>query len=147
VNFFWRGYGFDDDNDHGGDEEHDEYDEPPAKRLRFDSDDEEEASISHGHRSQSSANSGGQAARNVTVSDDNGAEEDDVEIVDPEREVFSNTSKLFLADSITGSPRHLKALARNAFTVVSELGALTVFITLTCNPKWPELQEGVYFQA
>ncbi len=60
-------------------------------------------------------------------------------IIDPERE--DSSSKSFLADSITGSPRHLKACALNALAVVSHHGAPTFFITLTCNPNWPELKE------
>ena len=55
------------------------------------------------------------------------------------RETFAHTSPSFLADSFTGSPRHLKALAKNALVVVSELGPPTVFITLTCNSKDPAI--------
>jgi hypothetical protein len=37
----------------------------------------------------------------------------------------------FLPSSFHGGPRHLKSLANNALTVVSELGATTFFITGT----------------
>jgi hypothetical protein len=51
------------------------------------------------------------------------------EFIDPDRQVYNNSSKTFLPESFTGSPRHLKNLARNALVIVSELGKPTVFIT------------------
>ena len=48
---------------------------------------------------------------------------------------------MILTGSFTGSPRHLKSLAKNALTVVSELGDPTVFITATFNKNWPEVNE------
>lgn len=59
--------------------------------------------------------------------------------VDEDRQTFAHTSPSFLADSFTGSPRHLKSLAQNALVIVSELGAPTAFITLTCNAKDPAI--------
>jgi hypothetical protein len=47
----------------------------------------------------------------------------------------------FLSQSMHGSRRHLKKLAKNALAIVSEFGKPTLFITLTCNPHWPEIQE------
>jgi hypothetical protein len=38
------------------------------------------------------------------------------------------------------SQRHLSALAKNALVLVSEYGCLHVFLTLTCNPEWLEIQ-------
>ena len=49
--------------------------------------------------------------------------------------------KTFLSQSMHGSRRHLRSLARNALALVSEYGRPTLFITLTCNPKWPEIVE------
>jgi hypothetical protein len=46
----------------------------------------------------------------------------------------------YLPDSVHGSQRHLSALAKNALVIVSEYGCLHVFLTLTCNPEWPEIQ-------
>jgi hypothetical protein len=46
----------------------------------------------------------------------------------------------YLPDSVHGSQRHLSALAKNALVLVSEYGCLQVFLTLTCNPEWPEIQ-------
>jgi hypothetical protein len=45
-----------------------------------------------------------------------------------------------LPNSVHGSPCHMTALARNALILVSEFGCPHVFITLTCNPKWPEIR-------
>ena len=49
--------------------------------------------------------------------------------------------KTFLSQSMHGSTRHLRALARNALALVSEYGRPSLFITLTCNPNWPEIIE------
>ncbi len=45
----------------------------------------------------------------------------------------------YLPSSGHGSPCHMTALVRNALILVSEFGYPHVFITLTCNPKWPEI--------
>jgi hypothetical protein len=45
----------------------------------------------------------------------------------------------YLPGSVHGSPRHMASLARNALVLVSEYGCPHLFITLTCNPKWPEI--------
>ncbi len=46
----------------------------------------------------------------------------------------------YLPDSVHISQRHLSALAKNALVLVSEYGCLHVFLTLTCNPEWLEIQ-------
>ncbi len=61
--------------------------------------------------------------------------------IDPDRVNGDYSCKTFLADSFTGSPRHLRNQSRNALTVVSELGRPTLFITVTCNTEWPEIME------
>jgi hypothetical protein len=45
----------------------------------------------------------------------------------------------FLSQSFHGSRRNLQKLAKNALTIVTELGKPTLFLTVTCNPKWPEI--------
>ena len=42
-------------------------------------------------------------------------------------------------DSVHGSRRHMAALAKNALVLVSQFGPPHVFLTVTCNPKWPEI--------
>jgi len=49
--------------------------------------------------------------------------------------------KSFLSQSMHGSRRHLRSLAKNALALVSEFGRPNLFITLTCNPNWPEILE------
>jgi hypothetical protein len=46
----------------------------------------------------------------------------------------------YLPDSAHGSPRHMASLAKNALVLVSEWGCPHIFLTLTCNPQWPEIQ-------
>ena len=46
----------------------------------------------------------------------------------------------YLPDSVHGSQRHLSVLAKNVLALVSEYGCPHVFLTLTCNPEWPEIQ-------
>jgi len=52
-----------------------------------------------------------------------------------------SNEKTFLSQSMHGSRRHLRSLAKNALTLVSEYGRPSLFITLTCNPNWPEIIE------
>ena len=49
-------------------------------------------------------------------------------------------NRTFLPASYTGSVRHLKKLAANALALVAARGKPSLFITLTCNPKWPEIE-------
>jgi len=54
----------------------------------------------------------------------------------------SNTcigKKYFLPSSVPGSPRHLRRLRTDALELARRLGWPTFFITLTCNPRWPEI--------
>ncbi len=46
----------------------------------------------------------------------------------------------YLLGSFYRSQHHLSALAKNALVLVSEYGCPRVFLTLTCNPEWPEIQ-------
>ena len=46
----------------------------------------------------------------------------------------------YLPGSTHGSPHHMAALAKIALLLVSEWGCPHVFLTLTFNPKWPEIQ-------
>jgi len=66
-----------------------------------------------------------------------GGEDDNVD-TDENNE---STEKTFLSQSMHGSRRHLRSLAKNALALVSEYGRPSLFITLTCNPNWPEIIE------
>lgn len=70
---------------------------------------------------------------------DSDAESDDDGSVDSNGDAAEKEQKVFLPASIHGSVRHLRKLARNALIIVSDLGKPTFFITLTCNPNWPDI--------
>ena len=55
----------------------------------------------------------------------------------------SRSKPCFLSQSMHGSKRHLRDLARNAIAIVSEFDGPSLFITATCNPLWPEIQEAL----
>ncbi len=46
----------------------------------------------------------------------------------------------YLPDSVHRSQHHLSALAKNALVLVSEYSCPHVFLTLTCNPEWLQIQ-------
>lgn len=78
----------------------------------------------------------------IEIGSESGSEDsDDDDNGDGDRFYSSSRNKTFLADSLTGSPRHLKMLSMNALTIVSELGPPDAFITLTFNPLWSEVEE------
>ena len=51
----------------------------------------------------------------------------------------SGTS-VILPASFTGGPRFMKKLYQDAMAVVRVMGRPTYFITMTCNPAWPEIE-------
>ena len=55
--------------------------------------------------------------------------------------------QIILASSFTGSTRYFQQLYQDAMSIVREFGKPDLFITVTCNPKWPEItQELLYNQ-
>jgi hypothetical protein len=52
--------------------------------------------------------------------------------------------KIILPSSITGSPRWEAEQFQDAMTMQMELGRPDIFITFTCNPKWPEISENLF---
>ncbi len=48
--------------------------------------------------------------------------------------------KSYLPESVHGFQRNFSALAKNALVLVSEYDCPHVFLTLSCNPEWPEIQ-------
>ena len=47
--------------------------------------------------------------------------------------------KIILPPTIYGSPRFYSEAFQNAMAIVRHLGKPDIFITFTCNPKWPEI--------
>ena len=72
----------------------------------------------------------------IRAMNDNNEEE-----IDRERITNNNSNASYLAESFTGSPRHLRSNAIDAMTIVSELGESTAFVTATFNKDWSELKE------
>ena len=46
---------------------------------------------------------------------------------------------VILPSSFTGSPRYMHERTQDAMTYVRHYGCPDLFITFTCNPKWPEI--------
>lgn len=69
--------------------------------------------------------------------DNEDAEGDDTNMTSP------GGTNTFLAQSFHGSRRHLRKLATSSLTIVSEDGTPTLFLTMTCNPLWPEIVEAL----
>lgn len=51
---------------------------------------------------------------------------------------------LILPASFTGSPRNMYQNYQDAMAIVREFGKPTYFITMTANPKWPEIQSSLH---
>ena len=47
--------------------------------------------------------------------------------------------KIILPSSFTGSPRNMYEQYQDAMSIVRRFGKPDLFITFTCNPKWPEI--------
>lgn len=48
-------------------------------------------------------------------------------------------TKLILPSSFVGGPRYMMNLFQDAMSIVRRYGKPDLFITITCNPKWPEI--------
>jgi hypothetical protein len=42
---------------------------------------------------------------------------------------------------LPGSPRYMNEKSQDAMTYVRKFGRSDLFITFTCNPKWPEIKK------
>jgi len=49
--------------------------------------------------------------------------------------------KTILPASFIGGPRDMKARYLDAMSMVQHFGKPDLFITITCNPEWPEIYE------
>ncbi len=62
-----------------------------------------------------------------------------VETIDAEGAV--RAGRIYLPSSFMGSPRMQRKLIADGLAVVRRLGKPTYFITITCNPNWPEIRD------
>ena len=51
--------------------------------------------------------------------------------------------KIILPSSFIGSPRYMQQNYQDAMTIVSKSGKPDLFLTMTCNPHWREIQENL----
>ena len=52
-------------------------------------------------------------------------------------------TKTVLPSSITGTPRWQAEQYRDVLALVMHMGRPDLFITMTCNPNWPEIQDNL----
>ena len=51
--------------------------------------------------------------------------------------------RVILPSTFAGSPRHMTELYQDAMAIVRAFGKPDFFITMTCNPAWPEIKENL----
>ncbi|OWZ04457.1 Helitron helicase, partial [Phytophthora megakarya] len=51
--------------------------------------------------------------------------------------------KVIIPPTFTGGPRYMYQRFLDAMAIVRETGAPNLFITMTCNPNWPEIKENL----
>ncbi|XP_029655167.1 uncharacterized protein LOC115228835 [Octopus sinensis] len=57
----------------------------------------------------------------------------------------SNVGQMvILPSSFTGGPRYMHERTQDAMTYVRNYGTPDLFITFTCNPKWPEISDNIF---
>ncbi|PKK57669.1 hypothetical protein RhiirC2_797622 [Rhizophagus irregularis] len=54
--------------------------------------------------------------------------------------------QIILPSSFTGGPRQMHKLYQDAITIVRVFGKPDLFITITYNPKWPEIQNALLLE-
>ncbi|XP_078443457.1 uncharacterized protein LOC144712871 isoform X2 [Wolffia australiana] len=50
---------------------------------------------------------------------------------------------IILPPTFTSRPRYMQGLYQDAMAIVRKMGKPDLFITITCNPKWPEITQAV----
>ncbi|XP_078438602.1 uncharacterized protein LOC144709071 [Wolffia australiana] len=50
---------------------------------------------------------------------------------------------IILPPSFTGGPRYMQELYQDAMAIVRKMGKPDLFITMTCNPKWPDITQSL----
>ena len=59
------------------------------------------------------------------------------------QELSSLGKRIILAPSFTGGPRYMWQQYQDSMAIVREFGKPDLFVTVTCNPKWPEVTENL----
>ena len=50
---------------------------------------------------------------------------------------------VILPSTFIGSPRHMQQCYQDAMAIVGKTGKPDIFLTMTCNPNWKEIQENL----
>jgi hypothetical protein len=62
----------------------------------------------------------------------------------PEANADDIGHRVVLPSSFSGSPRQMRELYQDAMAVVRYYGKPDLFITMTCNPNWPEIKDNLF---
>ena len=62
-------------------------------------------------------------------------------VYNEEADINQVEKQIILASSFTESTRYFQQLYQDAMAIVREFGKPDLFITVTCNPKWPEIKK------
>ncbi len=60
-------------------------------------------------------------------------------------DVADCSQSVILPSTVIGSPRHAQQCYQDAMAIVAHYGKPTLFITFTCNPKWPEISNAMKY--
>lgn len=52
--------------------------------------------------------------------------------------------RIILPSSFSGGPRQMYQLYQDAMAIVGHFGKPDLFVTFTCNPKWPEVTRELF---
>ena len=58
-------------------------------------------------------------------------------------ELNMNAKNVILPSSFNGSPRNMFQNYLDAMSIVQHFGKPSLFITMTCNPRWPEIVNNI----
>ena len=51
--------------------------------------------------------------------------------------------RIILPSTFMGGPRYMHERQQDAMTYVRRYGPLELFITMTCNPNWPDIKDNL----
>jgi len=63
-----------------------------------------------------------------------------------ENNAYAVGKRLILPASFTGGPHYMRQYFLDAMAICNQMGYLDFFVTFTCNPNWPEIQEALLQQ-
>lgn len=64
--------------------------------------------------------------------------------INNDKDIIDLGQMVILPSSFTGSPQHQHEYTQDAMSYVRHYGRPDLFITFTCNPKWPEIESLLY---